>query len=206
MFHFRSRSTRRIVRILRNTIHNASLVEASVQLLQNQAQYISVRNCDQQSNSVYCHSGNESSGILIHVHETGIDTGGITDGVNEGDGRGTFGSRTRESIADPSQTDDVSGIASHGHQHHSHVTGGEFGCGCRDNEGDNAENKRHGNMEKPFPGTIRVQGIEESRVDSENVRRDRQEQGLNIRLLKSCSNLKPIGIHLENGLLWGRNS
>lgn len=49
-------------------------------------------------------------GLLVRIQIASVDTTRITAAVNNGEGCGTLGRRTREGIRDPGQGDDEAGI------------------------------------------------------------------------------------------------
>lgn len=137
-------------------------------------------------------SGTSAAG----VHVTGIDTAGITDGVDGREGSGTLGCRTGQSVGDPGQSHDETGVHTGNHEHHGEVTGAHASrTGC-DNEGGHRDIERKSDVPITFSRAVRMPGIKEGSDDRQDVGRSREKKTLDFAVVEG---LDDSGKEVGNG-------
>jgi hypothetical protein len=193
MLYLRSTST--TSRYILNTfpphsINLSALIEPFIQSLQHDPKR--QRACDRNDNRrcINTHRGNISRGVLIRIHVADVNARGVADGVDKSQCGCSFGRRTRKGVADPGETDDVSGVTSSGHQHHGKISGGERGCSRCDDECEKSEVEWDSDMPESFPRAIRMPRSKERCENGKCIRRNRQEERDDIRLIQRSNHLQ----------------
>ena len=174
----------------RNPINNPTHLQCLIKLLQHDPQDQRRSNRNQNRNRIHHKCRDKPWGILIQVHITNIDTRRITHRVNQRQGRRTFRWRSRQGIRDPSQPDDVAGIAPRRHEHHSEISRAKRGGCCGNDERDEAEAEGDCDVEETFTSAVCVEGVKERSDDGEDIGWDGQKEGLDVTFVERCDDLQ----------------
>lgn len=95
--------------------------------------------------------------------------------------------RPRKRITDPRQRDHISGIHPSGHQHHGEISWPSRGSCSSNDESEDGEVERDGDVPIPLARAISMPGVEEGCNDGESVWGHSEKEGDDIRI-SQCLN------------------
>lgn len=92
---------------------------------------------------------------------------------------------SRQGVADPGQCNHIARVYTRYHQHHCQISGCPLDrSGCND-ECDDCKIERESDVEISFSCSIGMPGVKECGNDPEDVRRDSQEEGVDVAVAQS---------------------
>lgn len=101
------------------------------------------------------------------VHVWSVDLAHVGERVDPGECGSALCWRTRKSVGDPSQGNDVARVVGSNHETHGEVARSEFDGACSDDEGHNSEDRWQRNVKIALPRAVCMPSIGEDGNDSD---------------------------------------